>query len=30
MEVPGVQYRSRAARVLRKAVKKVWLIGADR
>ena len=30
MEVPGVQYRSRAARVFCKAVKKVWLIGADR
>ena len=30
MEVPGVQYRSRAARVLRRAGKKVWLIGADR
>ena len=29
MEVPGVQYRSRAAKVLRKAVKQVWLIGAD-
>ena len=30
MEVPGVQDRSRAAKVLRKAVKQVWLIGADR
>ena len=29
MEVPGVKYRSRAAKVLRKAVKQVWLIGAD-
>ena len=29
MEVPRVQYISRAAKVLHKAVNQVWLIGAD-